>query len=259
MGTILTMMKKTASSIYIFFAKVLLAFIFSFRIYYLWSKFYSFLFIKKHVRQLSPTLHSERGEDSIQVPLDKVCKVPYVADGAKELWDVCLPPGVVQSRINDIEAGNIHDAGAMDCDDYARYLANSIEDQHNPLLLSVLCVDKSKLKYGIFPKFPGHMVCIIRNDPYDGSIYHIGNWNQLRSVYNDPVGSRRFTHYSYNTLGDMVKDLTRSMSGEDGETLAWIIMDKDLKVCMWGLGPSESLDDIFDIDLQYIRSKTMLG
>ena len=57
----------------------------------------------------------------------------------------------------------------------------------------------------------------------------------------------------------MVADLTRSMTGGTGKTLAWIIMDKDLNVCMWGMGASAGLFDIFDIDLQYIRSKTILG
>ena len=253
------MMKKTITKAYTFLVQALLAFVFSFRLYYLWSKIYSLIFIDKKTRDKMPLLHSEVGSDSIQVPLDRVTQVPYVADGAKELWDVCLPPGVVESRINDIEAGIEHDKGAMDCDDYARYMANSIESQHSPLLLSVLCIDNRDLKYGIFPKFPGHMVCILNNDPHDKNIYHVGNWNQIRSPYGDILGSKDFTHYAYSNLGEMVTDLTRSMTGGHGDTLAWIIMDKDLKVCMWGIGASAGLFDIFDIDLQYIRSKTMLG
>lgn len=253
------MMKKTLTKTYVFLAQILMAVIFSFRIYYLWSKVYSYIFINKRIRDLQPALHSQRGVDSIQVPLDRVCKVPYVADGAKELWDVCSPPGVVESRIIAIENNEEYDKGAMDCDDYARYMCNSVEDQHNPLLLSVICIDNRELKYGIFPKFPGHMVCVLRDDPHDGKIYHVGNWNQLKSMQRDPVGARDFKHYSYDTLGEMVEDLTRSMSGDNGKTLAWIIMDKDLKVCMWGMGPSKYLFDIFDIDLQYIRSKTILG
>lgn len=253
------MMKKLLTKSYIFLVQILLALIFSFRIYYLWSKIYSLIFIGKDIRNLRPRIHSNKRNDSIQIPLDRVCKVPYVADGAKELWDVCLPPGIVQSRIDDIEAGKDYDSGAMDCDDYARYLANSIDEDHNPLLLSVLCVDKSDMFWGIFPKFPGHMVCILRDDTHDGKIYHVGNWNQLKSMKGEPVGARDFTYYGYNTLGDMSLDLTRSMSGDDGEVLAWIIMDKDLNVCMWGIGASEILFEIFSFDLQYIRSKTMLG
>ena len=256
---IFTMMKKTITKAYIFLVQALLAFIFSFRIYYLWSKAYSFIFVKKNIRDKMPMLHSEVGTDSIQIPLDRVTQVPYVADGAKELWDVCLPPGVVESRIKSIESGEEHDKGAMDCDDYARYMANSIESQHNPLLLSVLCIDDRELKHGVFPKFPGHMVCILNNDPCSGNIYHVGNWNQIKSPYGDILGARDFTHYGYSNLGEMVADLTRSMTGGTGKTLAWIIMDKDLNVCMWGMGASAGLFDIFDIDLQYIRSKTILG
>ena len=206
-----------------------------------------------------PMLHSERGTDSIQVPLSRVTKIPYVPDGAKELWDVCQPPGVVESKIIAIENNESFQKTAMDCDEYARYLANSIESQHSPLLLSVLCVDKREMKWGIFPKFPGHMVCVVKNDPDDGKIYHIGNWNQKRNVEGDPVGCKKFTHYAYNNMMDMVMDLTSSMAGDNGDVLAWIIMDKDLNVCTWGMGASKELSHISAIDLHDIRSKTLLG
>ena len=206
-----------------------------------------------------PMLHSEIGQDSIQIPLNRVTLVPYVADGPKELWDVCQPPGIVEDRIVAIENNQPHDKGAMDCDDYARYMANSIESLHSPLLLSVLCIDKREMKWGVIPKFPGHMVCIFKNSPGDGNIYHVGNWNQLKSVYGDIVGCRSFKHYAYKNLKEMITDLTKSMSGNEGETLAWIIMDQDLNVCMWGMDDGARLSETYDIDLQFIKSKTLLG
>ena len=223
------------------------------------------MFIPKNIRNMMPMLHAETGLDSIQVPLDRVVKVPYVADGPKELWDVCQPPGLIESRIVAIESEEEYDRdGAMDCDDYARYLANSIESQHSPLLFSVLCIKKSEMKWGIIPQLPGHMVCLwtdnIINENASGKIYHIGNWNQIRnSTTGEIIGSKDSRHYAYNSLLDMAQDLTRSMAGDDGEILAWIIMDQNLRVCKWGMGASSDLSDLNYIELQRVRPISLIG
>jgi hypothetical protein len=253
------MMKKNITKAYIFLVQIMLSVVVSFRIYYLWSKLYSFLFVSKRNRMLLPTLHSESGVDTIQIPLDRVVKIPYVADGPKELWDVCQPPGVVESRILAVESGEPHDAGAMDCDDYARYMANSIESQHAPLLLSVLCIDRRDMKWGILPKFPGHMVCILTDNPSMGDIYHVGNWSQTRSTRNDIIGARNFRYYSYSNISGLALDLTRAMAGDTGDMLAWIIMDHNLHVCAWGMGGSSEVLNSTGIDLRNIKSKTLIG
>ena len=258
--TIINMMKTNLTKLYILLTRIVLALVFSFRIYFLWSKLYSFLFISKKNRNSLPTLHSESGSDSIQVPLDRVTKVPYVPDGPKELWDVCQPPGLIESRIVAIENGEVYDReGAMDCDDYARYMANSIESQHSPLLLSVLCIDRREMKWGIIPKFPGHMVCVFADNPANEKLYHVGNWNQLRSMSGNIVGSRNIRHYSYDTLSSMALDLSRSMAGDTGEILAWIIMDCNLRVCGWGMGEASEMLTSTGIDLKNIKSKTLIG
>ena len=258
--TIFNMMKKNLTKIYILLTRIVLALVFSFRIYFLWSRLYSLLFISKRNRALLPTLHSEAGGDSIQVPLDRVTKVPYVPDGFKELWDVCQPPGLIESRIVAIENGEKYDTtGAMDCDDYARYMANSIESQHSPLLLSVLCIDKRDMKWEVIPKFPGHMVCVFTDNPSNGKVYHVGNWNQLRSINGDIVGSRGIRHYGYDSLSEMALDLTRSMAGDTGEVLAWVIMDCNLHICGWGMGGLSDMLKSTGIDLKDIKSKTLIG
>ena len=198
-----------------------------------------------------PGLH-----DHPQEPLERVSKLPYVADGPKELWDVCIPPGVVVKRCEGVDI-----PGPMDCDDYARYLANSIESQSNPRLFSVLCIDKRDLKWGIIPKFPGHMVCLwtkniyTNHDSNGGLIYHIGNWNK-RGKNKTPHPAE---HFHSRNLFDMANSLVASMTAGEGEVLAWIIMDRDLKVCKWGLSASEELKDIDSIELISVMPKSFIG
>ena len=249
-------MKNKLTKAYIFITRVILAFIFSFRVYWLWSKIYSLIFIDKRTRRLLPSLYN-----SPQTPLARVSKVTYVPDGAKELWDVCQPPGVVESRIIAIENSEPPDSGAMDCDDYARYLANSIESQLNPRLMSVLCIDKRELKWGIVPKFPGHMVCLWTDPEFDqngsGEIYHIGNWNQIKDGPNPEFRNERY--YGFANLSDMAKQLVDDMTGGEGELLAWLIMDKDLKVCNWGMSNSMELKDINSNTLSAERPLSIIG
>ncbi len=249
-------MKNKLTKAYIFITRVILAFIFSFRVYWLWSKIYSLIFIDKRTRRLLPNLYN-----SPQTPLARVSKVTYVPDGAKELWDVCQPPGVVESRIIAIENSELPDSGAMDCDDYARYLANSIDSQLNPRLMSVLCIDKRELKWGIVPKFPGHMVCLWSDSEFDqngsGEIYHIGNWNQIKDGPNPEFRNER--HYGFANLSDMAKQLVDDMTGGEGELLAWLIMDKDLKVCNWGMSNSMELKDINSVTISSIRPRSIIG
>ena len=252
-------MKNKLSNAYIFLVKAGLAFIFTFRIYWLWSKLYSVLFIDKKTRNLLPGLYN-----APHVPLARVSKVPYVPDGIKELWDVCQPPGVVEERIIAIENSESYDInGAMDCDDYARYLANSIEDQATPRLLSVLCIDKRESKWGILPKFPGHMVCLWADSGFsstpDGKVYHIGNWNQQTDKSGTLIEPKPAEHFAYNNLADMANDLVRSMTGGEGELLGWIIMDRDLKVCCWGFDSLYELKDINSVTLPSVRPISIIG
>ena len=251
------MMKNKLTKAYILLTRASLAFIFTFRIYRLWAKIYSWIFIDKETRRHLPNLYS-----SPHTPLARVSKVPYVPDGPKELWDVCQPPGVVEKRIIAIENNEPYDTtGAMDCDDYARYLANSIETQLTPRLMSVLCIDRRELKWDIIPKFPGHMVCLwadsqLNVDP-SGKIYHIGNWNQITSGKDARHHDERY--YNYDNLSELANDLTNSMAGEGGEVLAWIVMDHDLKVCCWGMGDSAELKDINSMSLASIRPTSFIG
>ena len=252
-------MKSKLTKAYILLARAGLAFIFTFRIYRLWAKIYSLIFIDKETRQCLPSLYN-----TPQVPLARVSKVPYVPDGPKELWDVCQPPGVVEKRIIAIENDEPYDTkGAMDCDDYARYLANSIESRFNPRLMSVFCIDKRDLRWGIIPKFPGHMVCLWADSHYDqnasGKIYHIGNWNQRRDVHGNLIEPWPMDRFGYNNLSVLANDLTKSMTGDKGEILAWIIMDHDLKVCCWGMGDSTELKDINSIMLASARPTSLIG
>jgi hypothetical protein len=249
-------MKTTLSKAYIFLTRVVLAFVFSFRIYWLWSKIYSILFIDKRTRRLLPNLYN-----SPHTPLARVSKVTYVPDGSKELWEVCQPPGVVEQRIIAIENSEKPDSGAMDCDEFARYLANSLESQLNPRLLSVICIDKRELKWGIIPKFPGHVVCLWSDSEYNpdasGNIYHIGNWNQIKSGPTPEYRNER--HFSFQNLSEMAAQLVDGMTDGHGELLAWMIMDKDLKVCCWGMGNSQDLKDINSITISSIRPRSIIG
>ncbi len=249
-------MKKKLTKVYVLLTRVVLAFIFSFRIYRLWSKIYSLIFIDKRTRRLLPNLYN-----GPHTPLARVSKVTYVPDGPKELWDVCQPPGVVEKRIIAIENSEPVDPGAMDCDDYARYLANSIETQFNPRLMSVLCIDKRELKWGIIPKFPGHMVCLWADSEFDekgtGQIYHIGNWNQIKA--GDKPEFRDERHYAFNNLYDMAEALVNDMTGGEGELLAWIIMDRDLRVCQWGMYNSQELKEINSITISSVRPGSIIG
>ena len=112
--------------------------------------------------------------------LTRALKIPYVPDGFKQLGDVCAPPGVLESKIIAIESEpkeNFDREEANDCDDYARLLANSLDSSLHPYMASIISIDRQEMKAGIFPKFPGHCVCIWvdLNEGHTGTIYHMGN------------------------------------------------------------------------------------
>ena len=240
------MLKKALRSLYTWGARSLMRFGPATQIYLIWANLYAFIYVDRATRRYQPEIYDD---EDIHIPLERVLKLPYVPDGKRELGDVCLPPGVIENRIRAMECGEDYDTdGPMDCDDYARYLANSIGEQHSPMLLSVIAVKDSELKWGWKPSFPGHMVCVWA-EPHNGTskIYHVGNWNRRSNGY------RHERHYAYDSLADCVNDLAQSMAGDPGKLLVWILHDKDLKVCDWGVGDTRDIEEIDGNTLSQFR------
>ena len=240
------MLKDFMRRVYEWGARTLFRFGPGSQIYCVWANLYALIYVDKATRRYQPEVYNN---EDIHIPLERVLKVPYVPDGRRELGDVCVPPGVVENRIRAIEAGEDYDTeGAMDCDDYARYLANSIGEDHSPMLLSVMSVRRTELKWGWKPEFPGHMVCIWAEPHSESSkIYHIGNWNRRSNGY------RHERHYAYDSLADCVNDLAQSMAGEGGDLLAWVVQDKNLVVCEWGVGNTEKIEEVDGNTLHQLR------
>jgi len=244
-------MKKIITKMYLALVTIGLAMGLTMRWYSIWSKIYSFLYIKKSIRNgVLPIV--TRSSGGVSKLLHEVLKVPYQIDGIRELNDVCLPPGKVQHYID-------HGlTGPMDCDDYARYIAARLDDtEYKPKLLSLIWANKENMKFGMFPKINGHVVCLYtcpeeRIDPGSvvlPNIYHVGNWN--RRIVNDKMTILDPKHFGYRNLLLLAQDTVG-----DHTPICWAIMDCELKVCTWGTGYPP---DMCTLELESCRPMSLLG
>lgn len=246
---ILTMRKKI-TTVYVFLASVIFAIAFTFRYYKLWSRLYSWIFIPKRIRNLEPLLRPNPDE-----ALSRTLKLPYRPDGHRELFDVCAAPGLAESKIIGLESGELVDLSTSnDCDDSARHVANSLDPVFSPYLVSIICTDRRELKYGIFPKFPGHCVCVwiepsgnLGQDELQ-PIYHMGNWNSRKDI-----DAREF---KFTDFAGVAKDLASKMAGDENDVLAWLVMDPYLRTCAWGIGMPPSM---CAIELGKLRPMALIG
>ena len=246
-------MRKNITTVYLFLLSAILSIAFTFRWYRVWSFVYSRIYIPRIILRgvRLPLLHPNP-KDALTIAL----KQDYNPDGIKELWDVCADPRLFEFKVQNtlFEEGNLRKESvdvfrdqvtktvptSNDCDDYARYLANSIDPVWSPYIVSVICYDKREMKWDMIPKIKGHAVCLFI-DINKGTMSHIGNWNSKENV--DPY------QFEYSNFRELVEDLTYHMSDNKFQTVAWLVMDPDLRTCAWGMGQAPN-DTVFDFILK---------
>jgi hypothetical protein len=143
----------------------------------------------------------------------------------RDIIDVIGSPQRVQYHFNN----ELEPAHSFDCDDYACWCANVIEEHHNPAILSVSWLNEET------GKVDGHSVCvtlrpskwkILKEDqePKEYSmIYHIGNWGMFGP---------------YGNVIQVLESIRAGITTAEGRRtlVGWTLLSKDLKVLDFGTG-----------------------
>jgi len=157
--------------------------VFKLRIYPTWSKVYRWLYHGQYADSESAKWSPLRtGLSPIQAQ-NLMNLVRWAPDGKREFWDAIGSPHWFQYALNKVQAGEKQPRGAMDCDEFAIWAANVVDEEFAPRIASVVWVNRfqtagGKTRYRI----KGHNVCIVQ-DRRAGSIlyFHIGNWGRSRN------------------------------------------------------------------------------
>jgi len=162
------------------------------RLLSLWSWLYWVLFDRAY-RKIPVKKHEDFKE-----AVEDICRLRWVNDGLRELTDVIRHPGWVEVNRQRVASGRSQLPGALDCDDFALWLAASLQDFWNPLLLFVNFMETREGK----ERRGGHAVALIR---YGDEYYHLGNWGTwgpfpsitevITSIAN-PVFDRRLVYWA---------------------------------------------------------------
>jgi hypothetical protein len=173
-----------------------------------WSKLYQFLFQSKY-NDYQITRY-KKYDDLVNVIQSTV----WQPDGPKELFDAFSSPHYVQYLIDTSQ-----DKKIGDCDEYALYLSNAIQDSKQlPLIghevityvLSVVWMNDKGIT-------SGHSVCLLQ--------WVLSDSDCLYSYmdYNHPIGN-------YTEPIDLVKHIVLSYGKEDSKLLAYAVYDNNLNV-----------------------------
>ena len=184
------------------------------RLYWLWSCIYQLIYHREYK-------HIELYNLSPDQAWHKVKVLTWREDGWRELRDVVGSPMYVQYCINEVSSGNEQPAGSLDCDDFAIWCANSINNDFEPYYFTTswLKVDGS---------VSGHAVCLFYRGSNPKSLYHIGNWG-MRGPF--------------SSLQDISKKMATLAGGV--EIIGWSVYTRSLKLIDFGNGmpPVDNLID----------------
>lgn len=181
-----SVVESLGDKIRLFFWKVgaifVLFFVFRLRIYSLWSRLYQRIF---HNRFSNP-------ESALYVPLSEellpqqaqnlMNLVRWTADGPRELWDAIGSPHWFQHILRTLQEGGKQPSGAVDCDEYSVWAANTVARNFKPHVLSVSWISEVPTQKRLSFKGGGHNVCICEGEREGRKFYfHIGNWGRSRN------------------------------------------------------------------------------
>lgn len=190
---------------------------FELRLYPIWSKIYQWFW---H-RQLS------NPKSASYVPLDEnlgvveaqnyMDLVEWQADGPRELWDAFGSPHWFQHVLNEVRSLREQPEGANDCDEFAIWAANVLDEKYRPRILTVTWVRALKNDKGKYRlRIGGHNVCIVKIDKPEGGVEyrHLGNWG---------------LSHAYDSSYEVVADIARRALGRN-EVVRWALWEKDLSL-----------------------------
>jgi len=200
------------------------------RLLSVWSRVYRFLF-DRQFRKMPVEKHTD-----FKAATEDVNRLKWVADGTRELGDVVRDPGWVEVNRQRVQRSMGQLSGALDCDDFAVWLATSLHDTWRPVLLFVNATYQDQGT----TKFYGHCVALLR---YGNVYYHCGNWGVKGPFKNekDVIGSVVGSSLdSASTINDVVEALARKT---DRDPCFWAVYDKDLKL----LGRSHKLEEFSEL------------
>jgi hypothetical protein len=147
--------------------------------YKYWSKLYQRLMHKPYKKGGSkeslvlPALSPVNAQNLMNL-------VKWRPDKVRELWDAFGAPEWFQYNLNLIQASGEQKPGAMDCDEFAIWAANSVRSEYSPEILSVTWIEVHKYTNGKYKvKIAGHNVCAASHMEFGiRKHYHIGNWGR---------------------------------------------------------------------------------
>jgi hypothetical protein len=138
---------------------------------------------------------------------ERIKVLEWREDTWKVLNNVLHRPEYVQLIINCKTFFGYQPDGSMDCDDFAVWCANVIEDEkYEPCILMVSWQQDDGTQLG-------HAVCLIR-DKENNEFHHVGNWG-IRGPF--------------KTLGDAIRQIKMGH-----RLIGWAAFSKDLKLLNWG-------------------------
>jgi hypothetical protein len=143
-----------------------------------------------------------------------VDRLAWQKDGIKEFFDSIGEPGWFQFCLDEVLAGKQQPRGALDCDDFAIWCCNVLDEKYKPLLFSQIWAYKNRKNKKTL-NFSGHSVCVFVMPGRFGvhkKYYHIGNWGLAGPFY---------------TLKELSKDMCREVNATP---INWCLYDKNLKL-----------------------------
>jgi hypothetical protein len=164
----------------------------------------------------------------IKLNQKKMNKINWSPDTIYELFDVICSPHWVECNINLVEGGFEQRKGALDCDEFACWASNTIDEKFKPLILF-----QNWSYTGLSLKVSGHAVCVVE---IDQQLWHCGNWGLI-----GPFSSLR-------AVGKNICDLSLQKENKKSVSLLWCLYDRDLNFLSLGNGlpPHVNLDDYFN-------------
>jgi len=155
------------------FFSIIYFFGFRLKIYQYWSELYRNLYHSEYKNEIPKNLTPEHAQNIMN-------QVRWRRDGVLEFWDAIGSPNWFQYLYEEIIRTGEQPDGAVDCDEYAFWAANTVSGKFSPKVLTVTWLEcyrneKGKLKY----RMSGHHVCLL----YDDFYFHIGNWGKSKKYH----------------------------------------------------------------------------
>jgi len=127
----------------------------------LWSQLYRYIYQRKY---RSVPVERLGTPEEVQGRLNIL---RWRKDSFRELWDAVGSPHWVQHCINAVLCGHSQPAGALDCDEFAVWAAQSLAPTFEPVVMNVFWHTDT---------YTGHHVCLYR---LNGLFYCLGNWGKM--------------------------------------------------------------------------------